>query len=88
MYDVKGCRIACTRGTGIRHARALVAICIAPPHGAPLIHPYCCNPIVQSTSAVRRREFRGAHVGAGRWGHAPASGRKRRAMHAQSTRRR
>eukprot|EP00966_Prymnesium_polylepis_P006365 145818-Prymnesium_polylepis.1 len=34
-YDVKGCRIACTRGTGMRSARAPAAICIDPPHGTP-----------------------------------------------------
>eukprot|EP00966_Prymnesium_polylepis_P153522 3545416-Prymnesium_polylepis.1 len=45
---------------------------------------------VHTPSAVRRREFRGAHVGAGGWGPGgdthigPASGRKRRAMHART----
>eukprot|EP00966_Prymnesium_polylepis_P074804 1735550-Prymnesium_polylepis.1 len=36
--------IACTRGTGMRSARALAAICISPPHGTPPEHPCCCNP--------------------------------------------
>eukprot|EP00966_Prymnesium_polylepis_P103186 2390242-Prymnesium_polylepis.1 len=34
-YDVEGCRIASTRGTGMRCARALAAVYIDPPHGTP-----------------------------------------------------
>eukprot|EP00966_Prymnesium_polylepis_P300255 6938647-Prymnesium_polylepis.1 len=40
-YDVKGCRTTCTRGTDMRRAQALAAICLSPawhsPHSSMLL---------------------------------------------------
>eukprot|EP00966_Prymnesium_polylepis_P049246 1139843-Prymnesium_polylepis.1 len=55
--------------------------------------PSCIHAVIIrscSVTQLRAAESGGAHVGAGGWGHAhigPASGCKRRTMHAQSTRR-
>eukprot|EP00966_Prymnesium_polylepis_P318170 7349317-Prymnesium_polylepis.1 len=39
----------------MRCARVLAAICIDPPHGTPIHHPCCYDPIAHHAPAARRK---------------------------------